>query len=122
MLFFSRMNRHFRNETETQQKLRLSIIGKTVVEATEIFKQEPNFTVYVVWEDGKFNTVLKGNKQRLQVGVENGKIVDTYQVIECGQKSTYPMDWNWASHTLGFILFVLMQFLQKISIIEEHSL
>ena len=88
------MKAHFKNETETQQKLRLSVIGKTVAEANEIFNTEPGYSVYVVWEDSHFKQIPKGNKKRLQVGVQNGVILETYQAVDCGIKSTYPMDWN----------------------------
>ena len=89
------MKSHFKNETETQQKLRLSVIGKTVTEANEIFASEPDHCLCVVWEDGKFNQIQKVvNKKRLQVGVQDGIIVEKYQAIDCGVKSIYLMDWH----------------------------
>ena len=88
------MKGHFRNETEKQRELRLSIVGKTRIEATELFCKEPEYSLAVVWENGMFKRILKGNKKQLRVGIVDGKIVETFQADDCGIKSTYLMEWH----------------------------
>ena len=82
---------------ELKKEALKEVVGKSFEEAERIFKEKySGFVIRCVWRDGQSLPVTKNlNNSRLNVGVQDGVVVDRYGYYTAADGNRYCQDAMW---------------------------